>query len=251
MPTMPSSNKSSSGSGFGRSRLSHDQTGRLLEHFVAGTPARTAAALIGVHRNSATLFFHRLRETIAENVAISSPRVPEPAGEFEVGIHVFGAAGVLQTARGGPRVPTAIGLLRRGGHVWTVVLPDAGGKSIQALLSNCVPAGAVVYADRPELREGLEALGVRCQVIAHGARRRGGRAHISGIENFWSQAERSLRRYNGVPSHHFVLFIKECEWRFNCRSPDQQLAQLAQWIESADSRGPSVPAPVAESGAVE
>jgi transposase len=24
-----------------------------------------------------------------------------------------------------------------------------------------------------------------------------------------------LRKYNGIPKHHFPLFLKECEWRFN------------------------------------
>ena len=48
-----------------RSRLSVSQTRKLLEHVVAGTPARTAAELVGVNTNTATLFYHRLREIIA------------------------------------------------------------------------------------------------------------------------------------------------------------------------------------------
>ena len=38
--------------------------------------------------------------------------------------------------------------------------------------------------------------------------------HINGIENFWNQAKRHLRKYNGVPKIHFHLFLKECEGRF-------------------------------------
>jgi transposase-like protein len=41
--------------------------------------------------------------------------------------------------------------------------------------------------------------------------------HINGIENFWNQAKRHLRRCNGIPRQHFHLFLKECEWRFNHR----------------------------------
>ena len=37
---------------------------------------------------------------------------------------------------------------------------------------------------------------------------------INGIENFWNQAKRHLRRFNGVPKQSH-LFLKECEWRFN------------------------------------
>ena len=48
-----------------KSRLSQYKQGRLVEHFVAGTTARTAASLCGVNRKTAALYFLRLREIIA------------------------------------------------------------------------------------------------------------------------------------------------------------------------------------------
>ena len=48
-----------------KSRLSQHKQGRLIEHFVAGTTARTAARLCGVHRNTAAYYFLHLREIIA------------------------------------------------------------------------------------------------------------------------------------------------------------------------------------------
>jgi transposase len=50
-----------------------------------------------------------------------------------------------------------------------------------------------------------------------------------GIENFWSQAKRHLRRYNGIPEQHFELSLKECEWRFNYGSLAQLLNILTGW----------------------
>ena len=35
--------------------------------------------------------------------------------------------------------------------------------------------------------------------------------HINGIENFWNQAKRHLRKYNGAPKDKFHLYLKECE----------------------------------------
>ena len=55
------------------------------------------------------------------------------------------------------------------------------------------------------------------------------RNHINGIENFWNQAKRHLRGYNGIPKQHFHLFIKECEWRFNYRPIGRMQATLAGW----------------------
>ncbi|MEM9346031.1 MAG: transposase, partial [Planctomycetota bacterium] len=57
----------------------------------------------------------------------------------------------------------------------------------------------------------------------------GGR-HINGIENFWNQAKRHLRRFNGVPKEGFYLFLKECEWRFNTGSAENQSKSLRKLV---------------------
>ncbi len=57
-----------------------------------------------------------------------------------------------------------------------------------------------------------------------------GRNHINGIENFWNQAKRHLCSSNGIPRAHFGLFLKECEWRFNCNDPKAQIKQLKQRV---------------------
>ena len=51
-----------------KSRLSKYKEGRLVEHFVAATTARTAASLCGVNRKTAALYFLRLREIIADEL---------------------------------------------------------------------------------------------------------------------------------------------------------------------------------------
>ncbi|MEM7788492.1 MAG: IS1595 family transposase, partial [Bacteroidota bacterium] len=40
------------------------------------------------------------------------------------------------------------------------------------------------------------------------------------------------RKYNGVPKHHFELFLKECEWRFNYGPLSEQLRTLRRWTLS-------------------
>ena len=53
--------------------------------------------------------------------------------------------------------------------------------------------------------------------------------HINGIENFWNQAKRVLRKYNGIDRKSFPLFLKECEFRFNFGTPSEQLKVLRRW----------------------
>ena len=57
--------------------------------------------------------------------------------------------------------------------------------------------------------------------------------HINGIENFWNQAKRHMRKFNGIPGQHFNLFLKECEWRFNIGAPSKLLVDLKSLLKES------------------
>jgi len=40
----------------------------------------------------------------------------------------------------------------------------------------------------------------------------GSDANINGIEVFRNQVKQHQQKFNGVPKHHFQLFLKDCEW---------------------------------------
>ena len=96
------------------SKLTAIQTERLCEHFVAGTPARTAAQLVGVNKNTAALFFHRLREIIAVRVEDESPI----KGEIEVDECYFGGVRKGKRGRGAAGKVPVFGILKRGAGLY-------------------------------------------------------------------------------------------------------------------------------------
>ena len=55
--------------------------------------------------------------------------------------------------------------------------------------------------------------------------------HINGIEKFWNQSKRILRKYNGIDKKNFPLFLKECKFRFNYGSSSNQLKTLGIWCD--------------------
>ena len=71
-----------------KSRLSKYKQARLTQHFVAGTTARTAAALCGVNRKTAAYYFHRLREIVALELEAEGEALFD--GEIEVDESYFG-----------------------------------------------------------------------------------------------------------------------------------------------------------------
>ena len=92
-----------------RSKLSAHQTLRLCEHFVAGTPARAAADLVGVNKNTAALFYHRLRQIVAAHIEDESPI----QGEVEIDESYFGGRRKGKRGRGAAGKVAVFGILKR------------------------------------------------------------------------------------------------------------------------------------------
>ncbi len=57
---------------------------------------------------------------------------------------------------------------------------------------------------------------------------------INGIENFWNQAKRHLRKYNGIPRKNLYYLLKECERRLNGGSHKDLHRQL---LDGPGARG--------------
>jgi transposase len=209
-------------------RLRDKQQDRLAEFFVAGVTARTAAELLGIHRNSAAYFYHRLREIIAKQLEKDSPL----AGQIEVDESYFGGYRKGKHGRGAAGKVPVFGLLKRGGRVYTAIIPDTKRTTLMPIIQGKIVPDSVVYTDSYRVYDILDVSEFHHFRINHSdAYVEKGHNHINGIENFWSQAKRHLRRYNGIPKANFNLFLKECEWRFNNGSPAELLKELRRWVK--------------------
>jgi len=211
-----------------RCRLTEKQQDRLAEFFVAGVTARTAADLLEINRKTAAYFFHRLRQIVAAQLEKSFPL----AGRIEVDESYFGGHRKGKRGRGAAGKVPVFGLLKRGGRVYAVMLPNAKAATLLSIIREKVVPDSVVYPDSYDAYNVLDVSEFHHKRINHSKNFvEEDHNHINGIENFWSQAKRHLRRYNGIPKAHFYLFLKECEWRFNNGSPASLLKDLKRWVK--------------------
>ena len=208
-----------------KSRLSWSIQCRLIEHFVSGSTARTAASLVDVNKSTAAFYFHRLREIIALESDDASPLF----GEIEVDESYFGGHRKGKRGRGAAGKIPVFGLLKRGGKVYARVIPDAKGKTLKAIIEDKVVPDSIVYSDTFSSYNVLDVSSFKHYRINHSELFSDHKNHINGIENFWNQTKRHMRRFNGIPATHFHLYLKECEWRFNTPQPKQQQTTLIQW----------------------
>ena len=181
-----------------RSRLPRSIQIELIKYFVAGSTARSAAALTVVNRHTATLYFHKLRELIAEQLDAMAPELL--AGEIEVDESYFGGVRKGKRGRGAAGKVPVFGLLKRGGKVHAVVIPNAQSATLFPIIQEKIKPDSIVYSDSFRAYDVLDVSEFHHVRINHSEAFVHDRNHINGIENFWNQAKRHLRRFNGVPS---------------------------------------------------
>ncbi|MFM2065971.1 MAG: hypothetical protein RLZZ584_880 [Pseudomonadota bacterium] len=256
------------------SRLSEEQTRHLLECFVAGMPARPAAELAGVNRNTARLCFHHVRQAIALHLGSAEPWSAEPAGAGRADVPArrgLVAARLLRPRReGDARVVPLAGLLERSGRVQVVevepvVVADpctalhVPAPAAGVLGPGCGPAD-LAQADGADLAgavvQGLWVDAIVCvddagpgSTTAPGRERRmrlAMRDDVAGVpqrqralREFWRLSAGLLRRYNGVPRRHAFLYLKECEWRYSDGMHEADLATLVVWFSRRAPAGPA------------
>ena len=201
---------------------------KLMEHFVAGTTARTTAEFAEVNRNTATKYFRMFREIIASNIAESD----KFEGEIELDESYFGGKRKGKRGRGAAGKVPVFGLLKRKGKVYTTIINDAKSSTLMPIIQDKILPDSIVYTDTFKSYNALDVSGFRHKRINHSKLFAKKRNHINGIENFWNQAKRHMRKFNGVPKDQFYFYIKECEWRFNFGKPKKLLETLKKWAKS-------------------
>lgn len=212
-----------------KSRLPRSIQEALIRQFVAGTTARAAADLVGVNRHTATLYFCKLRELISRHVVAETPFL---SGEIELDESYFGGHRKGKRGRGAAGKVIVFGLLKRGGKVHTLIVPDTRTSTLEPIIRETVRPDSIVYTDGLTSYDVLDVSEFRHHRINHSERFVEGKTnHINGIENFWNQAKRHMRRFNGIPRDQFPLFLKECEWRFNYRPTENLFKVLLKWAK--------------------
>ena len=124
------------------------------------------------------------------------------------------------------------GLLKRNGQVYTVAVPNTQTTTLLPIIREQVKPDSIVYTDSYRSYDVLDVSEFSHIRINHSIHFAEKHNHINGIENFWNQAKRHLRKFNGIPKEHFELYLKECEWRFNHNEIKVQISILKQLVRA-------------------
>ena len=200
---------------------------KLLEYFVLEVTARSAANMLEINANSAALFYKKIRHMITYHLEREASIIFD--GVIELDESYFGGARKGKRGRGAADKVAVFGLLKRGARVYTQIVENTRASTLIPVIKAKVAPDSIVYTDSYRSYNALDVSDFYHHRINHSKEFARGKNHINGIENFWNQAKRILRKYNSIPKESFPLFLKECEFRFNYGSPKQQLNKLKSW----------------------
>ena len=201
------------------SKISEAKFRYLLRLFALDLTASDAARLTGLSVRSVNDVYLRLRRRLQTWCPVPA----ELNGAVELDESYFGPRRVRgKRGRGASGKTIVFGLFKRGGQVYTEIVPDCSKKTLQAIIRGKIDVAAMVNTDGWRGYDGLVDVGFdRHFRVRHGRDEFvQGASHINGIESFWSFAKARLHPFKGVPKHTFLLHLKESEFRFNHRYED-------------------------------
>ena len=201
------------------SKISEVKFRYLLRLFALDLTASDAARLTGLSVRTVSAVYRCLRRRLQTWCPVPA----ELDGAVELDESYFGPRRVRgKRGRGAGGKTIVFGLFKRGGQVYTEIVPDCSKKTLQAIIRGKIDVAAMVNTDGWRGYDGLVDVGFdRHFRVRHGQDEFvQGASHINGIESFWSFAKARLQQFKGVPKHTFLPHLKESEFRFNHRYED-------------------------------
>ena len=198
---------------------------KVLKLFCADIPALTAGRLTGLSVQSTQRLYDGLRLRI---MRLTMEEARPFAGEVEIDESYFGPRRVRgKRGRGAGGKTPVIGLLKRGGKVFTEIVENCSKQALMPIIKGQVLSEATIYTDGWKSYDGLVLGGYQHHRIHHHQNQFArGKNHVNGIESFWSFTKLRLAKLRGIRAHYFFLHLKESEWRWNHRHNNLYLVLL-------------------------
>lgn len=168
---------------YRHSKLSEPKFRRLLRYFALDLTASDAAQLSGLSVRAVNDLYLRLRHRLREACELDAP----VSGTLEIDESLFGPRGVHgKPGRGASGKTVVFGILKRGGRIYTEIVPNCTKKTLQAIIRGRVEPGSIVHTDGWRAYDGLVDVGYdRHYRVRHNAGEYAlGSNHINGIESF-------------------------------------------------------------------
>lgn len=126
-------------------------------------------------------------------------------GEIELDESYFGGIRKGKRGRGAGGKIAVFGLLKRNGKVFVIVVKETKTDTLMPIIVGKIKPDSIVYTDSYRSYNALDVSDFKHFRINYSREFAKDHNRINGIEKFWSQAKRVLRKYNGIDKKTFSL----------------------------------------------
>lgn len=204
------------GTYLGKLNILINEICHVLYLFVLGVPAYRMKDYIDVSLKTIQKVFTTIRQAIYDQT-LNELKEADVSGEVEIDETMFGGRRAGKRGWGASGKQMIFGLYQRNGKVFTFPISSRNKETLLPIIEKHVKPGSLYYTDDWHAYSSLSIKGNHVVIRKEKGIPRG-RNHLNGIEGFWSFAKNWLYQYRGVPAHHFHLYLKEIEFRFNHRN---------------------------------
>ena len=208
-----------------RSRISEKKFREILKYFAEDIKATKIANLTGISRISINKILKNIRILMSQECE----NISKFSGEIEIDESYFGAKRVRgKRGRGASGKQPVFGMLKRDGKVYTQIVKNCSANELIPILSEFSELDeSVIYSDCWKAYDGLVDYVAKAHYRVKHSKNEfaNGKNHINGIENFWGYAKHRLAKFKGIKKENFLLHLKECEFRYNTKTIQENLYQ--------------------------
>ena len=208
-----------------RFRISEKKFCEILKYFSLDLDAIKIAKICKISRNSTNKILKEIRILMSKECE----KISKFSGEIEIDESYLGAKRVRgKRGRGASGKQPVFGMLKRDGKVYTQIVKNCSASELLPILKEFSELdSSTIYSDCWKAYDGLVDYGAKAHYRVKHSKNEfaNGKNHINGIENFWGYAKHRLSKFKGIKKENFLLHLKECEFRYNTKTTQENLYQ--------------------------
>ena len=208
-----------------RSRISEKKFREILKYFAEDIEASKISNLTKISEATLCKIFREIRIIMSKECE----KISKFSGEIEIDESYFGSKRVRgKRGRGASGKQPVFGMLKRDGKVYTQIVKNCSANELIPILSEFSELDeSVIYSDCWKAYDGLVDYGAKAHYRVKHSKNEfaNGKNHINSIENFWGYAKHRLAKFKGIKKENFLLHLKECEFRYNTKTTQENLYQ--------------------------
>lgn len=124
-------------------------------------------------------------------------------GAVELDKRYFSGHRKGKRGRGAAEKVAVFGILKRSGKVYSLIVGNTRTETLLPVIKRKVMPDSIVYTDCYKSYDVLDVSEFHHHHINHSQLFADRQNHINGIENFWNQAKRVLRKYKELTANLF------------------------------------------------